>query len=192
MLSYSHKDDTDQSQIPGVSASEVWDTLPLELKQVTVSEIASHIIQLFQLRFETGGSLYNGPDGKTFVGPIVTTPFYRALDGVVRFAEPVDLGITLYRGPFHRASAYLRSPLDAELHLVDHHRQHILEHEIDSDEERLEQGIRVLKMAVQLSSVYPGDVCVSEPLVSPGKPFSLRMDDFRLSNIMVSAESITR
>jgi hypothetical protein len=159
----------------------------LERKQVTVSEVADYIIQLFRLRFEAGGSLYNGPDVKEFVGPIVASPFYRALDGVVRFAQPVDRDLRSYRGPFENASAYLRSFLDAELHLVGDQREYILEHELDGDEGRREQAIRVLKKAAQLSAVYPGDVCVSEPLTSPGQPFSLRMDDFRLSNVMVSA-----
>ncbi|KAJ7057112.1 hypothetical protein C8F01DRAFT_992114, partial [Mycena amicta] len=175
-------------KISGVSASDVWDTLPLELRQVTVCEVADYIIQLFRIRFETGGSLYNGPDRKQFVGPIVSTPFYRALDGVVRFTQPVDRDIALYRGPFHDASGYLRSFVNAELRVVKDQQHHILEHEMDGNEERLEQGIRVLKKAVQLASVYPGDFCVSEPLTSPGQPFSLRMDDFRLSNIMVSAK----
>ncbi|KAF7326629.1 Kinase-like protein [Mycena venus] len=176
-------------KISGVSASDVWDTLPLELKQVTVSEVADYIIQLFRLRFEVGGSLYRGPEKKEFVGPIVATPFYRALDGVVRFAQPVDRNITLYRGPFQNASAYLRSFLDAELRLVEDRRHHILKHELDGNEEVLERGIRVLKKAVQLSLVYPGNLCVSEPLTSPGRPFSLRMDDFRLSNMMIDRES---
>ena len=96
------------------------------LKQVTVSDVAGHIIQLFRLRFEIGGSLYSAHDGKIFVGPIVSTPFYRALDGIIRFHEPVDDGLALYRGPFNSASAYLRSSIDAELYLVDAHRQHIL------------------------------------------------------------------
>ncbi|KAJ7879553.1 hypothetical protein B0H14DRAFT_1605122 [Mycena olivaceomarginata] len=38
-------------KISGVPASDVWDTLPLERKQVTVSEVADYIIQLFRLRF---------------------------------------------------------------------------------------------------------------------------------------------
>ncbi|KAJ7442127.1 hypothetical protein B0H11DRAFT_495506, partial [Mycena galericulata] len=156
---------------------------------VVVSEVADCIIQLFRFRSKTGGSLYNGPDGNAFVGPIVATPFYRALDGVVRFAEPVDRDLAVYRGPFGVPSEYLRSFLDAELHLVEEYREHILEHELDGDEESLEQGIRVLNKAVQLSSIYPGNICVSEPLTSPGKPFSLRMDDFRLSNIMIDEET---
>ncbi|KAJ7151216.1 hypothetical protein C8R46DRAFT_1008055 [Mycena filopes] len=171
-------------KIEGRPASDVWDTLDFEKKRVMVSEVAHHLTQLFRLRFNTAGSLYHGPDGKTVVvGPIVSTPFYAALDGVTRLPQAVDLAE--YRGPFDTASSYMASFLKAELHVIQHHREHILEHEFNGEEETLERGIEVLNNAVQLCLVYPGDKCISEPLTSPGQPFSLRMDDFRLSNIMV-------
>ncbi|KAJ7098639.1 kinase-like domain-containing protein [Mycena belliarum] len=170
-------------KIQGRSASEVWDSLDFEKKEVMVSEVAHHLNQLFRLRFSTAGSLYPGSDGKIVVGPVVSTPFYAALDGVTRVRQAVDLAE--YRGPFDTASSYVASFLKAELHVVQHHREHILEHELDGDEETLERGIEVLNKAVELSLVYPGDTCISEPLTSPGQPFSLRMDDFRLSNIMI-------
>ncbi|KAJ6554017.1 hypothetical protein DFH09DRAFT_1318675 [Mycena vulgaris] len=173
-------------KISGVPANEVWDTLPIHRKQVMVSEAADHIFQLFRLRFATGGSLYAGPDQKTFVGPIIAIPFYRTLDGIVRFADPVDQrALEAFRAPFSEPSRYVRSVLDAELHLVQHHRQHVLDHEFDGDEARFAQGIRVLEKAVELCSLYPGDACVSAPLTTPGELFSLRMDDFSLSNIMI-------
>ncbi|KAJ7039726.1 kinase-like domain-containing protein [Mycena alexandri] len=176
-------------KIQGVPASEVWDSLELEKKQVIVSEVAHHMTQLFQLRFSSGGSLYHGPEGKTVVGPIVATPFYQALDGVMRFPEPIDPGaLAEYRGPFDTASSYVGSFLKAELHIVERHREHILQHELNGDKERLARGIEVLKKAVELSLVYPGDLCVSDPLTSPGQAFSVRMDDFRLSNIMIDDE----
>jgi hypothetical protein len=180
-----------ESQIIGIPASDVWDTLSSELKEIVVSEVADHIIQIFRLRFGTGGSLYTGTDKKAFVGPIVAIPFYRALDGVVRLPEPVNRAFELHRAPFDKPSNYLRSVLDAELRIIEDHYQHILEHEFDGDENRLKLGIRVLEKAVKLSSVYPGDICISEPLTSPGQPFSLRLDDFRLSNIMVSYQSLS-
>ncbi|KAK7055388.1 kinase-like protein [Favolaschia claudopus] len=176
-------------KISGVSASDVWDTLSLESKKVTVSEVADHIIQLFRLRFDAGGSLYNDTDGNRVVGPIISIPFYRALDGYIRFDQPVDITLASYRGPFRTATAYMRSSLDAELRLVEDQREHILEYELEGDEKRLEQGRRALTKAVKLCAVYPGDVCVSEPLTSPDKSFSLRMDDFRLSNIMINKET---
>ncbi|KAJ7652127.1 hypothetical protein DFH06DRAFT_1331335 [Mycena polygramma] len=173
-------------KIEGISASEVWDTLPMDLKKVTVSDVAHCILQLYALRFFTGGSLYNDAEGNTVVGPIVATPFYRALDGFVRLPNEADrYALSEYRGPFPSASGYMRSFLDAELHIFKQHRQLILDNELEGDTERLEQGIRALEKAVQLTSVYPGDVCVSEPLTTPDKSFSLSLDDFRLSNIMI-------
>ncbi|KAJ7929011.1 hypothetical protein B0H13DRAFT_2542885, partial [Mycena leptocephala] len=140
-------------KIIGIPASDVWDTLSSELKEIVVSEVADHIIQIFRLRFGTGGSLYTGTDKKTFVGPIVAIPFYRALDGVVRLPEPVNRAFELHRAPFDKSSNYLRSVLDAELRIIEDHYQHILEHEFDGDENRLKLGIRVLEKAVKLSSI---------------------------------------
>ncbi|KAJ7170853.1 hypothetical protein C8R43DRAFT_981291 [Mycena crocata] len=172
-------------KIEGVPASDVWETLPWELKEVVVAGVADHVLQLFhKIRFDASGSLYTAPDGDFVVGPIIAIPFYRALDGVARLTEP-DEGLASYRGPFKNAANYLRSPLEAELHVVQHHRERILETELEGDKARLEQGIRVLEKAIQLALVYPGDLAVSEPLTTPGQPFSLRMDDFRLSNIMI-------
>ncbi|KAJ3860792.1 hypothetical protein EV359DRAFT_48465, partial [Lentinula novae-zelandiae] len=134
-------------QILGVPASAVWDTLPFEKKQVVVAEVAECILQLFHLRFDTGGSLYHEPGSSAnsfIVGPVVSTPFYRALDGVVRFPNQ------RYRGPFLSPTSYVRSPLETELHIlrVQNLRRHVLEHELDGNEECLEQGIRVLEKAI--------------------------------------------
>lgn len=189
----SHFDSEMCVQILGVPASAVWDTLPFEKKQVVVAEVAECILQLFHLRFDTGGSLYHEPGSSAnsfIVGPVVSTPFYRALDGVVRFPnQSIAPDLRRYRGPFLSPTSYVRSPLETELHIlrVQNLRRHVLEHELDGNEECLEQGIRVLEKAVQLASIYPGDICISSPLTTPGKPFSLRMDDSRLSNVMVSA-----
>ncbi|KAJ4466142.1 hypothetical protein C8J55DRAFT_440070 [Lentinula edodes] len=133
-------------KIPGVPANEVWETLPFEKKQAVVLEVAEHIIQLFRLRFDTGGSLYRvrGVDQENFhVGPIISTPFYRALDGIIRFPDSPVTGdeIRKYRGPFPDPTSYLRSFLDVELNLVRHdqvRRRRILQYELDNDEERLE------------------------------------------------------
>ncbi|KAJ3866308.1 hypothetical protein EV359DRAFT_36921 [Lentinula novae-zelandiae] len=38
----------------------------------------------------------------------------------------------------------------------------------------------------ELASVYSGDICVFRPFTTLGQPFSLCMDDFRLSRMMVS------
>ncbi|KAJ6498133.1 hypothetical protein C8R47DRAFT_1010006 [Mycena vitilis] len=121
-------------KLKGTSASEVWDTLPMDLKKVTVYDVAHCILQLYALRFSTGGSLYNDAEGNTVVGPIVSTPFYRALDGFVRLPNEADRdALSGYRGPFPSASGYMRSFLDAELHIIKRHRQVVLENELKND-----------------------------------------------------------
>ncbi|KAJ7773579.1 hypothetical protein DFH07DRAFT_767542 [Mycena maculata] len=111
--------------------------MSMELKKVTISEIANHVHQLFGLRFETGGSLYNEPNGKTIVGPIVATPFYQALDGEVWLAEEGDRdALSKYCGPFPNASDYMCSFLDAELHVLENHRQYIVDNELAGRQDR--------------------------------------------------------
>jgi hypothetical protein len=154
---------------------------------------------IFALRFEYAGSLYlsaRSESGIT-VGPIVSTPFYHALDGVVRIR---DADATSYaelfriRGPFSNTSDYLQSFLLAELHFLSHHRSVALSEFDGEDEEaaviRLEQGERVLQKALKLCSVYPGNIQIYGQEAAPLKPFSLRLDDFRLSNIMVGLHAL--
>ncbi|KAJ3784918.1 hypothetical protein GGU10DRAFT_270408, partial [Lentinula aff. detonsa] len=146
-------------KVAGTPASDVWDTLSFEKKEVVVSEVAEHIIQLFHLRFETAGSLYRtaGINQDFTVGPIISVPFYRALDGFVRFPHsPIsDPGIMKFRGPFSDTSSYLQSFLKVELHIIcdQHLRQLVLEQELNGDESRLEHGTRVLQKALQLASI---------------------------------------
>jgi hypothetical protein len=127
------------------------------------------------------GSLYRSESG-FIVGPIVTTPFYRALDGVVRIP---DVDATSYaelfrfRGPFSNTSDYLQSFLLTELHFLSHHRS-IESSEFDGEDEEaavihLEQGERVLQKALELCSVYPGDIQLHGQEPTPIKPFSVLM-----------------
>lgn len=186
-------------KVPGVPAGKHWDTLPMDVKERVVSQVAQYIKAMFALRFERGGSLYlASPSGnEAHVGPIVSTPFYRAIDGVIRVPDAVhELGAHLsqYRGPFSNISDYLRSFLRAELDVVTHYRPIVLS-EIKSEFKRadaqeaevlLETGGRVLRKALELCSVYPGNHAPGGLTTStPKRLFSLRLDDFRLSNIMV-------
>ena len=147
---------------------------------------------MFALRFDCAGSLYLFPPSErgVVVGPIVSTPFYRALDGVVRIPDAdVTPDTELLRGPFSNPSDYLQSFLLAELHCISLHRSVVLSELDEEDEEaanaQLEQGERVLRKALELCSVYPGDIQLYGQGVAPTKSFSLKLDDFRLSNIMV-------
>ncbi|KAM6498531.1 Protein kinase-like domain containing protein [Amanita muscaria] len=134
-------------KVSGVPADSVLESLSGDALKRLVAELAAYYYEIFSLRFEQAGSLYHSstPD-KFSVGPIVSTPFYRALDGSVR----ID---------------------DASLH------------------ERLRRGQQVLEILKELCEIYPGDTSVYEGATTPAQRFSLRLDDFRLSNVMIDKES---
>ncbi|KAF8747173.1 Phosphotransferase enzyme family [Rhizoctonia solani] len=76
---------------------------------------AEHLAALFSLRFQQAGSFYPLEDEdskKAKVGPIVSLPFYRMLDGL--------------RGSFTSASEYLATPLHVKLIEADRLRQDVL------------------------------------------------------------------
>jgi len=163
----------------------VWDVLKKEAKERLVHDVAVHLISLFRLRFSLAGSLFS-PQGTVLLGPLVTTPFFHALDGEVRFPQSAPLDLTKFRGPFTRATDLLSSSPKAELHVIKHRRSELLQQEFKGDEALLELGKRVLEKAVRLVEVYPGELDVG--LSSGGdaaRPFSMKLDDFRLANVMV-------
>jgi hypothetical protein len=154
---------------------------------------------IFALPFDCAGSLYLSVHSESgiIVGPIVSTPFYRALDGVVRIPDADATSyaeLFRFRGPFSNASDYLQSFLLAELHFLSHHRSIALsDFHVENEEAaviHLEQGERVLQKALKLCFAYPGDIQIHGQEATPIKPFSLRLDDFRLSNIMVRLRAL--
>ncbi|KAI6102360.1 kinase-like domain-containing protein [Pisolithus croceorrhizus] len=186
-------------KMPGVSANTKWDTLSMSAKERTVSQVTEYLKAMFALRFDRAGSLYLSSPSKddVYVGPIVSIPFFSAIDGVVRVPDadpPSHIELSQYRGPFSNTTEYLQSFLRAELHILSQHRSTVLsELEEEADEEtaasRLELGERVLRKALELCSVYPGNDQPGGPISTPTQPFSLNLDDFRLSNIMIDEES---
>ena len=159
----------------------------MKVKERVVFEVAEHLMAMFALRFETAGSLYISSD-EIVVGPIISMPFYRALDGVVRLPQGFSPDAK-HRGPFSTTTEYLQSSIHAELQFMSQHRSIALE-EFDQENEelaihRLEDVQRILRKTLDLCAVYPGNTDIDDPDNSSPKPFSLRLDDFRLSNIMV-------
>lgn len=114
-------------------------------------------------------------------------PFFQMIDGERRFPSSEPLNLSCFRGPFDCTSDYLSCLGEAELYIVKHRRDLILE-QLNGDEDRLTLAKRVLDRATCLAKVYPGDIAVGlDPSISDAnKPFSLKLDDFRLSNIMVN------
>lgn len=181
-------------KVPGVPANTKWDTLPVNVKERVVSQIAQCLEAMFALRFERAGSLYLSSPSRheVYVGPIVSTPFYRAIDGVVRIPDAVlqlSTHLSQYRGPFSNTTDYLQSFLHAELYVLSHYRpivsSELEEADVQEADTRLETGERALRKALELCTIYPGNNPPGGPITTPTKPFSLRLDDFRLSNIMV-------
>ncbi len=99
-------------QVPGFSASDKWDTLSLDVKELMVSQVADHLMEIFTLRFDCAGSLYLSAQDKSgfVVGPIVSTPFFCTIDGVVCTPESdADVELSCFHGPFTKTSDYLQS-----------------------------------------------------------------------------------
>ena len=95
----------------------MWDILK-EAKERLVHDVAIHLISLFNLRFSLAGSLFS-PQGTVILGPLVTTPFFRALDGQMRFPQSAPLDLTKFRGPFTCATDLLSNSPKAELYVID-------------------------------------------------------------------------
>ncbi|KAG1763962.1 hypothetical protein EDD22DRAFT_473558 [Suillus occidentalis] len=183
-------------KVKGTPASHNWEDLSEEVKKTVVSQVARYFLEIFSLRFESAGSLYLSPLSPQFlVGPIISTPFYRAVDGVVRVPDaPISKNVNPNRGPFSTITEYLSSNLREELEFCSNHRSVVLSELRECDpaqlaESRLELGERVLRKAIELCSVYPGDMLIPANIITPQKPFSLKLDDFRLSNVMIDTDS---
>ncbi|KAG1758641.1 hypothetical protein EDD22DRAFT_909745 [Suillus occidentalis] len=167
-------------KVKGTPASLNWGDLSEEVKKTVVSQVARYFLEIFSLRFESAGSLYLSPLSPQFViGPIISTPFYHALDGFVRVPDaPISKNVDPNRGPFSTVTEYLSSNLRTELEFISNH-----------PESRLELGERVMRKAIELCSTYPGDMLIPPNITTPRRPFSLKLDDFRLSNIMIDTDS---
>ena len=162
----------------------MWDTLTTEAKERLVRDVAEYLLSLFKLRFSQAGSLCFAPGTAVEVGPLVTIPFFRAIDGEVRFPQSDPLDLSQFRGPFTRATDRISSSLRAERYVVEHRRAELLK-EFEGDEARLDLGYRVLKKAIELAEVYPGEQLIGQSASDITHPFSIKLDDFRLANIMV-------
>ncbi|KAG2034824.1 hypothetical protein BDR03DRAFT_900768 [Suillus americanus] len=175
----------------GIPARQNCGDLSEEVKRTVVSQVARYLMEIFSLRSESAGSIYLSPLSHPFVvGSIISTPFYRAVDGVARVpAAPILQNIDPNRGPFTTVTEYLSTNLRAELEFISNRSLVLSElYECDptqSAESRLELGERVMRKAIELCSVYPGDMSVLTNITTPRRPVSLKLQDFSLSNVSV-------
>ena len=154
--------------------------MPLELKKNTVRQVATHVYELWELRFDAIGSLYLADDGSGYkVGPIVDTRFCKTFDGIPRAKIPIELNE--FRGPFSTISSYLASGLHADLKLYAERYEDLVK-EADGNTDIVESGAKAMRLALGLCDIYPGE----KPITNDVKePFSLQLHDFWLSNMMV-------
>lgn len=188
-------------------------------------QVAEHLTALFALRFDKAGSLYRMPtldsSGSTTgqgdgyaVGPIVSAPFYRFLDGLEDYPN-TDLHtlrsssaakLHSLRGPFTKAGEFVAHYLKALSFKMEEYPEETLQALMDDNQvshtvedpvvelqsrreeaqETMQKAHRALKKAVMLCDLYPGDLPVYPGVPSnPELPFTLHLDDFRLINILV-------
>lgn len=148
---------------------------------------------LFRFRLATGGSLFicsQDPSAIT-VGPIVIPSFYRALDGDLRVPSEqwpaFQREQAQFRGPFNTVTDYLLCAVKAELNFLKLHRPFAMPSQTGDPaggEGVVARGEATLLKALELYPLFPGDMPVYSSISSLEKPFSIHLDDFRLSNIM--------
>ncbi|CAE6426132.1 unnamed protein product [Rhizoctonia solani] len=180
-------------KIPGISPhGDKWKSLPCKVKCNVVKQVAAHLAILFSQRFEQAGSLYFAGDGDLThfkVGPIVSLPFYRMIDGVVEHPDmPLDVRETLDcpRGPYKSTSDYLASHLRAELLKMDRFRSATLSSICSDDAVPIfEKAQEVMRLAVELCDSYPGDRAIPPNINTPNRSYTFMLDDFRLANILI-------
>jgi hypothetical protein len=154
---------------------------------------------LFNVRFEKAGSLYERRAEKNHssfsfcVGPIVSTAFYRSIEGFVEYPDMSSQtrnALQNLRGPFIHTGEYLASSLRALLLKVSRHRaETLLMFDAENPNKAisvLEKSTRIINKAIELCYVYPGDLLVHGPLTTPLEPFTFKFEDFRLVNFLVS------
>ncbi|KZP33316.1 hypothetical protein FIBSPDRAFT_717905, partial [Athelia psychrophila] len=77
-------------KVPGVAPFNKWRDFPVDIKEKVVVQVAEHLVALFHLQFSQAGSIYLSDPASSVItddtyriGPVVTGPFYRALNRIL-------------------------------------------------------------------------------------------------------------
>ncbi|QRV90410.1 hypothetical protein RhiJN_18428 [Ceratobasidium sp. AG-Ba] len=183
-------------KIRGISPhGDEWESLPIGVKLNVIRQVARDLAVLFSLRFRQAGSLYLPTDGKADhlrTGPIVSLPFYRAFDGILEYPgmSPATLeALNSLRGPFNTTFEYLASYLRAKLFKIENFRDSIFETSDGDVENRIKNARRIIELGLELCQSYPGNHPIPSSIGNPSKPFALRLQDFRLTNVLIDAKT---
>jgi hypothetical protein len=171
--------------VTGCPALDIWHDLSLPFKEYVVTQVAHHLMCVFELRFAQAGSLYLCSNGEYTVGPIVSPKYFKAIDGEPVYTNAyVQHELHRFRGPFSSTSDWLSSPMKAEIFAF----SSTLSSPPREGEHRPQDpslALTIMNEAVRLCSKYPGDHAVLTTTTASREPFSFVFDDFSLSNIMV-------
>jgi hypothetical protein len=156
-----------------------------------VKQLARHILDIFDLRFECAGSLYMSAPGKYHVGPLVDPVFYEVAAGKELFSskshDPEERRVWKqlqeFRGPYVKATTWLAHRISAEI--VVYKALHPLPMTGGAWTPRHPSYcVEVMNEAVDLCQKYPGEN--PKPVNDPEQPFSFMLGN-DLSNIMASS-----
>ena len=177
-------------QMPGRPASEVWNMITMSAKINFVTQLARHILNIFQLRFTLAGSLYMSTPGKYHVGPLVDPVFYEVVAGEQLFsrnssdleARSVWEHLHELRGPYARTTSWLAHRVSAEAVVFKAFRP--IPTSGAWTPRHPSYCVEVMTEAADLCWKYPGENPVFEIIKNPDQSFSFMLENDQ-SNIMV-------
>ena len=171
-------------KVMGRPASAVWNYIPMQVKLHVVTQLARHVLEIFQLRFSRAGSLYMSPQGKYEVGPLVDPIFYEVTDGAPAYDDLSILsGLQDFRGPYSYTTSWMMNRLNAEMLIFNGSTSDLMAAGWTPKEIRV-SNLR-MEEAIELCQRYPGESPVCQIVNNPDRPFAFMLGDFDLSNIMV-------
>lgn len=174
-------------KMPGRPASEVWDMITMFAKINLVTQLARHVLNIFQLRFTLAGSLYMSAPGKYHVGPLVDPVFYEVVAGKELFSNNsvnrhVWEHLQELRGPYTITTTWLAHRISAEVAL--YKLMHPLPTSGAWTPRHPAYCIEVMTEAADLCWRYPGENPVFKEVKNPNQSFSFMLEN-DLSNIMI-------
>jgi hypothetical protein len=157
-----------------------------------VTQLARHVLSIFQLRFTLAGSLYMSAPGKYHVGSLVDPVFYEAAAGEELFnqnsadrqARQVWERLQELRGPYTRTTTWLSHRISAEV--AAYKAMHPVLTSGPWTPRHPSYCMEVMTAAADLCCRYPGENPVFNNVKNPDQSFSFLLEN-DLSNIMVRA-----
>lgn len=155
-----------------------------------VTQLARHVLNIFQLRFTLAGSLYMDAPGKYHVGALVDPVFYEVVAGKELFsinspdrsARSVWKHLQELRGPYTRTTSWLAHRVSAEA--VVFKAMHPFPTSGVWTPRHPSYCIEVMAEAADLCWIYPGENPIFKTIKNPDRTFSFMLEN-DLSNIMV-------